>query len=243
MVCNNNKIPEIDVKVELKKIFSMGWIKSLRSNNTGIGYTLESLLGIPENNWEDADLQFQGKYFELKSQRETCASLITLFTKEPIKGALQDVDMMRKYGYIDSSGRQALKVTLSTKTYVPQGLKLEVDEINKRINIIHQNDGILWYYELDNLMEKLKQKLAANLILVSADSKKEGKNEYFHYKMAYIMDGLSEDNFLDLIKNGNIVIDFRMHIKDNGTSRNHGTAIRTMESYITSLFKNIEVIN
>lgn len=201
------------------------------------------MLGIPENNWEDADLQFQGKYFELKSQRENYDSLITLFTKEPIKINLKDVDMMSKYGFSDGSELQALKVTLLTKAFAPQGLKLDVDEISKRINIIHRDDGILWNYKIDSLMEKLNQKLSAHLILVMADSKKEGKDEYFHYKKAYILDGLSEERFMNLFSDGSIVIDFRMHTKENGTSRNHGTAFRTMEANITSLFENIKVVN
>lgn len=35
---------------EYKKIQSMGWIRTHRSGNTGIGKTLEDLLGIEENN-------------------------------------------------------------------------------------------------------------------------------------------------------------------------------------------------
>jgi len=239
---NNDIIPEIDYKSELKRIYNMGWVKSLRSSNTGIGYTLETLLGIPENNREGADFQFGGDYFELKSQRNNCASLITLFTKEPIKNSLKDVEMMNKYGYIDSSGRQALKITLTTKEFVPQGLKLEVDNVTDEIKIVHKDDGVLWYYNLDTLINKLKQKLSAKLVLVIADSKKENGVEYFYYNKAYTLEGLSEHNFMKLIQDGKVVIDFRMHIKGNGKSRNHGTAIRMMECSMPELFENINAI-
>jgi len=43
-------LQEIDIKAELEKIFKMGFVKSMRSDNTGIGYTLETLLKIKENN-------------------------------------------------------------------------------------------------------------------------------------------------------------------------------------------------
>lgn len=48
---------------EYKKIVAMGWIKTHRSGPTGIGKTLEDLLGITENNIDGPDF---GDY-ELKS--------------------------------------------------------------------------------------------------------------------------------------------------------------------------------
>ena len=50
---------------EFKKIKEQGWIKTHRSGPTGIGKTLEDLLGIPENNLDEPDF---GDY-ELKSCR------------------------------------------------------------------------------------------------------------------------------------------------------------------------------
>jgi hypothetical protein len=50
----------------LKKIKAMGWIKTHRAGPTGIGKTLEDLLGIDENNIAGPD----HKLFELKSARK-----------------------------------------------------------------------------------------------------------------------------------------------------------------------------
>ncbi len=57
----------------------MGWIKTHRSGNTGIGKTLEDLLGITENNIQGPDF---GSY-ELKSGRINSNSMLTLMTKSP----------------------------------------------------------------------------------------------------------------------------------------------------------------
>lgn len=50
---------------EFEKVKAMGWIKTHRAGPTGIGKTLEDLLGIPENNLDEPDF---GDY-ELKSCR------------------------------------------------------------------------------------------------------------------------------------------------------------------------------
>lgn len=55
-----------ELKGKLKMIKDMGWVASKRKGNTGIGYTLETFLGIKENNLKDPDFGD----VELKSQRK-----------------------------------------------------------------------------------------------------------------------------------------------------------------------------
>lgn len=64
---------------EFTKIKDMGWVKTHRSGPTGVGKTLEDLLGIPENNRDEPDF---GDY-ELKSCRINSQSMLTLFTRTP----------------------------------------------------------------------------------------------------------------------------------------------------------------
>jgi hypothetical protein len=59
-----------------ERIKRTGWVKSKRRGATGIGYTLEELLGVPENNIALPDL---GE-IELKAHRINSTSMITLFT-------------------------------------------------------------------------------------------------------------------------------------------------------------------
>lgn len=62
--------------IEIKKI---GFIKTHRLHDTGIGKTLEDLLDIKENNISLPDL---GK-FELKAKRIGSESMLTIATKSP----------------------------------------------------------------------------------------------------------------------------------------------------------------
>ncbi len=42
--------------------------------------------------------------------------------------------------------------------------------------------------------------------------------------------------FLEAFKNSLVAIDLRMHLKDNGTVRNRGTAFRIKESNLMNLY-------
>lgn len=62
-----------------RNVKKLGFIKSNRKNNTGIGKTFEDYVGVVENNKKAPDLFG----FEIKSHREDSSSYITLFTKSP----------------------------------------------------------------------------------------------------------------------------------------------------------------
>jgi hypothetical protein len=68
------------IKKDLKILKELGWIKSNRKHNTGIGKTLEDYLKIKENNIALPDFGLM----ELKSQRIDTRSMMTLFQHEPI---------------------------------------------------------------------------------------------------------------------------------------------------------------
>ncbi|MBI2583502.1 MAG: hypothetical protein HYW25_02445 [Candidatus Aenigmarchaeota archaeon] len=231
-------IPEIDIKSKLKEISEMGFIKALRKSDTGIGFTLETEMGIKENNLKNEDFTYKGEKVELKTQRKGTTSNITLFTKEPVKGELNDKKLIDKYGYKNGHGRRALKITLTTRYYTPQGLKLEIDENSKNIFVTHKTDGKLWYWTVSDIKFKL-----GNLLLVFAAKKRKGESEYFHYNEAYYFTNFDEETFFKLIQTARIVVDLRMHLRPTGTVRNHGTAFRIINlENLTSCYKKKETI-
>src|SRR3989344_1084714 len=133
-----DSLPKIDIVKKLKELFKQGYVKSLRSNNTGIGYTLETLLKIKENNSWEPDFDYNGLPVELKSQRETASSRVTLMTKTPNWDPLKPKEIIEKFGYKDLYGRQALKITLIANNFNAQGFKLEVDKKTNRLNIVQK---------------------------------------------------------------------------------------------------------
>ena len=78
----------------LKAIKEMGYIKTHRAGNTGIGKTLEDLLGIEENNIPSPNAAM----IELKSARKNAKSMLTLFTKSPLSPKANSI-LLERFGY------------------------------------------------------------------------------------------------------------------------------------------------
>ena len=120
---------------EFVRIKGLGFVKSRRSHNTGIGKTFEDYLGVDENNYKDPD--FAG--FEVKSQRQLTSSYLTLFTKSPSfpKGA--NATLKESFGTPDKKFPD-IKVLHSSifgnrfNTFANKyGFKLFVNEKNDRL--------------------------------------------------------------------------------------------------------------
>ena len=75
-------------------IKNLGFVKTKRKNNTGVGFTFESLLGLKENSRSLPDLLKMNT--ELKCKRLGSKCLITLYTNE--SGWLcPQIDFLEKY--------------------------------------------------------------------------------------------------------------------------------------------------
>jgi len=146
------------------------------------------------------------------------------------------VEMMRTYGYRDKRGRTALKVTLTTSGFTPQGLKLQVDENRGTISIVDRDGNAPWLWTTHDIRLKLQ-----NLCIVEAETKREADSEHFRLARATLLSGLDEKYFFKLPARGSVKVDLRMHMKPNGVSRNHGTAFR-LSSYedLTKCYSNVE---
>ncbi len=214
-------LPEIDLPIELAKLKAKGWLLSHRKDDTGIGKTIEDCLGIKENNAGEPDCLYHGFEVEIKGRRANTNSMITLFTLEPSIRHLHDVELMKKYGYTNGNGRQALKITLTPMGFTPQGLKIEIDRSTGSISIIDRSGYKPWTWTITDFHLKLH-----NLCIVYAYSKNIEKKEYFKIRNAILATGLNTQKFFDLISKGAVKIDLRMHIKSSGGSRNHGTGFR-----------------
>src|SRR3990170_257250 len=163
---------------KINQIKKMGFVESKRSGDTGIGKTLEDMLGITENNIAGPDFDI----YELKSGRKDSASMLTLFTKAPMpKGA--NKSLLETFGYEQRTkkNRKELHVTVDSKSVNSVGLKLEIKE--DRVYISNAKNVIAYYDEI-SLKEAFEKKYKT-LILVLASSKKESGKEWFWFNEAY----------------------------------------------------------
>ena len=111
-----------ELKEKIKNIYRRGFINTLRPGDTGVGYTLESLLNIPANNNRQPDY----KGIELKSSRARTKKngRITIFSQVPnwqISNLKSSKEILLKRGkYNLAKGRRQLFhqfVTTKTNSY------------------------------------------------------------------------------------------------------------------------------
>lgn len=193
-----------------------GFTPTTRAGPTGIGHTLESALGLSENNLALPDI----RGVELKAHRDGVYSMITLFTFNRKAWVVPPLEAIRKYGSRDQNGRLGLYYTMSL-TPNSAGLFLTVgDEV---ISVQHTSGEVVVAWRLADLAERFTQKIPA-LLFVSARVEERGGKEYFHFYRARLMRGTTPELLGDLFKTGDILVDLRLH--DKGTrARNHGIRV------------------
>ncbi len=209
----------------------MEFVASTRNGPTGIGHTLENLLGITENNIALSDLVEA----ELKAHRSKSKNLITLFTFNNKCWKMNPLEAVKKYGSKDKNGRIGLYYTMSLK---PNSVGLFLSINQKTISVQHTSGETIAVWSLDKLAERFIQKIPA-MTFVSAFVEIRDNKEYFHFYRAQLMKNTSPELLANQFKNENIVVDLRLH--DKGTrARNHGTGFRIYEDKLPLLFKNIK---
>ena len=246
----------------LIEIREKGWIPNARSGNVGgIGNTLEDLLGIEENNLPIPN----AAEWELKCQRKATTSLTTLFHMEPSPRALKFVPqiLLPKYGWAHQlagdrypNNEMSFRQTIHGLSRSDRGFKVIVDRNEKKILISFyagtvDNRHSEWlqsvkdrigldelnpqpYWGFNDLFHKAGTKLL-NCFYVQAETKKIDGKTHFFYSDIMILQGLSLENFLESIENGQILVDF-----DARTGHNHGTKFRLRQNALPALYSKVQ---
>lgn len=225
---------------KIKEVNKKGWIKTLRKGDTGVGYTLETELGIRANSNQKPD--FHG--IEIKAFRKrSIGKLITLFSQVPNwkKSNTNRSEVLSEYGYLDANERFNLYCSVFGNEKNTLNWKLDVDRINKKINVLN-NDKIIIFWDFEKIEERILKKHDQTFFIYS-DTKLENGNEYFFYNKILITQKASLENFLKLIENGKVCMDFVMHRKKNGTTRDHGFLWRIRSNSIPDLFEKQKTVN
>lgn len=221
---------------EFDTVSAKGWIDSLREGDTGIGYTFETLLGIKENNDRRAD--FKGIEIKCKGLKEgvsTATGKINLFQQGPTwlrKASAKD--RIREIGKAGKDGLFACHSQLTTKEN-NLGLLLDIIEKDRKIDLLKNIDS-LGYWTFDTLEKRLAEK-HARAVMVKASTRKSAFRKQFRYEELVYCERPSIDRFVNLVGNRNIVFEFLMSEKPNGSVRNHGYPWRLVrEEFIDDLY-------
>ena len=242
---------------EIKK---MGFIKTHRKGDTGVGKTLEDLLGIKENNIAGPDFST----YELKSGRKDSSSMLTLFTKAPMpKGANRN--LLREFGYgqrkkLHDVNQKRLSTYLNVESDEPkEDVGVEEKELHVTIDALKKNSvGLILkiikgriyidneknveaYYK-DKVLEEAFEKKYSKLIYVLALKKEEDGTEFLWFDETYLLEGFSFSRFSELMEKGVIKLDLRLGHYPDGRPHDHGTGFRVLPKYLPQCFERVERI-
>ncbi len=225
---------------KLQVINSMGFVKTHRSGNTGIGKTLEDLMGIKENNFSSPDL---GE-IELKSARKSAKSMLTLFTKSPSPKSANSV-LLNRFGYVGKNNKKELHTTVKfgelNKIKDKNGFKIDINKNSGNIDLVTANSEIVGSWD-KTIIEKHFQK-ATKVLYVLAENKGSHEQELFWFNEAILLSEFSFERFIELIKSGKILIDIRIGQYPNGNPHDHGTGFRVKPTDLSNCYsKTIKII-
>lgn len=239
--------PAIDpVAVELldkmREVSRRGYVPTLRAGDTGIGMTLETLLGIKANANKSPDY----KGIEIKAKRlgGRSDSRQTLFSQapdwklSPIGSAWK---LLSTYGY-ERNGKLRLNHEIDARGPNSIGFVLEVDAARDWLKQSHQAKGetvtkhlITWE------MEKLRMRLAEKhpqTFWVGARCRGGRNAEEFHYVQVLHTRTPKVRNLDALLEGGLVSVDYLMSQKTPGkqTVRDHGYLFKIHPNNFDALF-------
>lgn len=245
---------------KLQELAKSGWIKSIRPLNAGgIGNTIDSLLGFPENNLPIADTA----QWELKTHRIASSSLLTLFhmEPEPRKEKVVSNILLPKYGWPDQTRLNELsfRQTICATRPSDRGSGIKVDRTNEKVAVYFDSNLVdvrhaAWlktirarvglgplqpqpYWNFKDLFLKASTKLL-NAFYVESEANRSKEGEFFRLVRVNILQGFDLEHFINSIENGSVLIDF-----DARTHHNHGTKFRLRQDSVPSLYRYVDTFS
>lgn len=229
----------LELLEKLKEIGGRGHIKSLRRGDTGVGYTLETLLGIAANSSTKPDY----KGIELKSARDRNrkGDRSTIFSKVPdwknsrLKSS-KEILFSRGY-YSEEKRRTQLFHTISSLGPNSLGLVLDIDEINLYQKYVDKAEteitDVIWNLNTiqNAFLEKHKE-----TFWIYADVRGRGSSEEFHYIRSKYTQGPDADRLALLLATGDVTVDYLIKELPNGSAKDQGYLFKISAENLDLLF-------
>lgn len=254
---------------KFKIIYSKGWIENYRGKNDGaVGNILEDLLEIPENNLPIPN----AAEWELKAQRSTTTSLVTLFHSEPSPRALSIVPniLLPQFGWphklagiLYPNEEKSFRATINAKSFSDRGIKVNVNYNESKVEIIfdsrytderhkkwlssvEKRAGHLNNFDIVPYwgFEDLFHKAGTKLInCFYVRADVKFEGKGVRRREFFLYNYVLKLSGFDLSKFIGAINDGKIYIDfDARTGHNHGTKFRIGYNDIPSLYKNVEVV-
>jgi len=234
----------IELLDKIRKISSMGYIRTMRSGDTGIGYTFETLLGIEANNATTPD--FRG--IEIKTKRASRpANRTTLFSKTPdwqkstLKSSLELLQTRGKYS--EEKSRLQLYHQISSVKTNSYGLILLINSNDSTLEQRYQDKAtdimdVLWSMEVlnDALAAKHKETF---WVSAQVQGRRNGTGEMFWYNNIKHTGNIDLNALPVLLELGVISLDYTIKETATGGAKDKGYLFKMATSNLDLLFQQV----
>ena len=238
----------------LKDIYNEGFIPSMRTGDTGVGFTLESLLGIAANSSQNPDIfGIEIKSGRLINGHTRPKSQIFAKTPDWKLSPYGAWETMIKFGYPrgkdnpeDLYANYCLRCTVDSTSENPQGFILDVRMDEAELwakNLNTDEDVFVWG------MAQLKRQFLhkhAETFWVGAESQKSPDGiEQFKYSRVLHTKKPSASSLERLLSDGGVTVDFTMSAKKQAKCkvRDHGYLFKVKTKRFTELFPVIQDVS
>lgn len=228
----------------MKGVAARGFVQTLRAGDTGVGMTLETLLGIQANTRQAPD--FKGIEIKAKRLKKGKGNRVTLFSQVP-SWKLSPIgsawNLLASYGY-EREGRLQFYHEIDARAPNSQGFVLEVDARRDWLKQNHvgpetQDVTHVTTWEMDKLRARLRDK-HPRTFWVGARSRGKGIDEEFHYIQVEYTKQPKVRNFDALIEAGVISVDYTLSEKGPQKTRDHGYLFKVHPDDFDALFPPAE---
>ena len=224
---------------KIREIARLGFVKTMRTGATGIGMTLESLLGIKANANQSPDykgIEIKAKRGGKTGNRTTLFSQVPDWTTSPVASAM---GLLLLRGY-QRNGRLQLYHELDARRPNSMGLMLEVDEEQDWLKQVHvdkltQNNTHDATWPIQGLRNRLLEK-HRETFWVHARCRGKGLDEEFCYHAIDHTRSPKVRNFEALIEAGVITLDYTLSKISETRVRDHGYLFKIHASNLGALF-------
>ena len=227
----------------LTEIAGKGFIKTMRPGDTGVGYTLESLLGISANSSKKPD--YNG--IELKASRFRTAQTgqAAIFSQVPnwkisrLKGSKEILDERGQYS--EKKQRNQLFHEISAKA--PNSYRLQLDVGDDVLDQVYVSEDRGVVKDVTWQLDKLRQRFATKhkeSAWITALTKGRWADEEFWYKHVKHTQGVDPSAFPILLESGAITVHYLIKELPSGAAKDQGYLFKTSTKNLELLFASVE---
>jgi hypothetical protein len=223
----------------LREVAKLGFVRTMRAGDTGVGMTLETLLGIAANSSQLPDfrgIELKAKRIGRTVNRSSLFSQVPDWKQSPVGSA---IGLLERRGY-EREGRLQLYHELDGKRPNSLGLMLDIDDEADLLRQVHvdRNTAVVTH-DVTWRMEALRQRLAAKhaeTFWVRATCRGRGEAEEFCYVEVEHTRQPKVRNLEALIQAGVISMDYTLSKISPTRARDHGYLFKVHPVNLGALF-------